>query len=115
MINQRDGVIAELRNEAYTLWASRWLAFRRRAAKAFPGLDFNLQVPNEEEVEESVFEEEVDLEVFSDIPSSIPLPGEAEIPAEASSAPSPVGASLSDSHDLEARTTEAARSSTPNI
>ena len=49
MISQRDGVIAELRDEACTLWASGWLAFRRRAAKAFPGLDFNLQVPDEEE------------------------------------------------------------------
>ena len=41
MVSQRDGVIAELRDEAYTLWASEWLAFRRRAAKAFPG--FGLQ------------------------------------------------------------------------
>ena len=37
MISQRDGVIARLRDEACTLWASRWLAFRRRAAKAFLG------------------------------------------------------------------------------
>ena len=49
MINQRDGVITELRDEACTLWAFGWLAFLRRAAKAFLGLDFNLQVPNEEE------------------------------------------------------------------
>ena len=27
MVNQRDGVIAELRDETYTLWASGWLAF----------------------------------------------------------------------------------------
>ena len=54
MISQRDGVIAKLRDEACTLWASRWLAFRRRAAKAFSGLDFNLQVPDEEEAEESI-------------------------------------------------------------
>ena len=27
MISQRDGVIAKLRDEAYTLWASGWLAF----------------------------------------------------------------------------------------
>ena len=51
MISQRDGVISELRDEACTLWASGWLAFRRRAAKAFPGLDFNLQVPDKEEEE----------------------------------------------------------------
>ena len=78
-------------------------------------MDFNLQVPNEEEVEEFVSEDEADLEVFSDIPSSVPLPGEDEVPAEAGFAPSPAGASPSNSHDLEARTTEAARSSTPNI
>ena len=44
MISQRDGMIAELRDEACTLWASGWLAFRRRATKAFLGLDFNFQV-----------------------------------------------------------------------
>ena len=38
-------MIAELRDEACTLWATRWLAFRRKAAKVFPGLDFNFQVP----------------------------------------------------------------------
>ena len=27
MVSQRDGVIVELRDEACTLWASRWLAF----------------------------------------------------------------------------------------
>ena len=27
MISQRDGVIAELRDEACILWASRWLSF----------------------------------------------------------------------------------------
>ena len=115
MISQRDRVIAKLRDEACTLWASGWLAFGRRATKVFPGLDFNVQVPNEEEVEESVSEDEADPEVFSDTPSSVLLLGEAEIPAKASYAPSPAGALPSDSHDLEARTTEAARSSTPNI
>ena len=115
MINQRDGVIAELRDEACTLWASGWLAFRRRAAKAFPGLDFNLQVPDEEEAEESIYEDEADLEVFSDAPSSVPLPGEAEAPAEDGSSPSPVGALPSDLHSSEARTTEAACGSPSNI
>ena len=115
MISQRDGVIVELRDEACTLRASGWLAFRRRATKAFPGLDFNLQVLDEEEAEESVCEDEADPEVFSDTPSSIPLTSKAEIPAEAGFAPSPAGASPSDSHGLEACTTEATRSSTPNI
>ena len=115
MISQRDGVIAELRDEACTLWASGWLAFRHRATKAFPGLDFNLQVPDEEKAKESVFENEADPKVFSDAPSSVPLPGEAEIPAEAGFSLSPAGALPSNTHNLEARTTEAAHSSTPNI
>ena len=79
------------------------------------GLDFNLQVPDEEEAVESFSDEEVDLELLSDTPGSVPLPGEAEIPAEAGSSPSLAGALPSDTHGLEARTTEVARGSTPNI
>ena len=115
MVSQRDGVIAGLRDEACTLWASRWLPFRHRAAKAFPGLDFNFQVPDEEEAEESVSEDEANPGVFSDTPSSVPLPGEAEVPAEAGSPLSPAGALPSDLLGLEACTIEAARSSTLNI
>ena len=69
-------------------------------------MDFNFQVSDEEEAEESVSEDEADPRVLSDTPSSIPLPGEAEVPVEAS--PSSL-------HGLEARTSEAARSSTSNI
>ena len=72
MISKRDGVIAELRDEACTLWAFGWLAFRRRVTKDFPGLDFNLQVPDKEEAEESVSEDEADPEVFSDTLSLVP-------------------------------------------
>ena len=115
MVSQRDGVIAELRDEACTLWGSGWLAFRRRAAKAFPGLDFNFQVPNEEEAEESVSEDETDLGVLSDTPSSVPLPSEAKVPIEASSPLSPAEDSPSDLHGLETHTSEAARCSTSNI
>ena len=96
MVSHRDKVIVKLRDEAYTLWASEWLAFRSIAAKAFLCLNFNFQVPDEEEVEESVFEDEVDPGVFFDIPNSVPLLGEAEVPAEVGSPPSPVGASPSD-------------------
>ena len=114
MISQRDGVIAELRDEACTLWASEWLAFRRRAAKDFPGLDFNLQVPDEEEVEESIFEDEADLEVFLEAPSLVSFLGEAEASTEAGSSPSPAGALPSDLHGSEARIIEATRSSPSN-
>ena len=115
MISQRNGVIVELRDEACTLWASRWLAFRHRAAKAFLGLDFNLQVPDEEQAKESISEDEVDPEVFTYTPNSVPLPGEVEIPTEAGSSPLPAEASPSNTPGLERRTTEAARSFTPNI
>ena len=115
MVNQRDGVIAKLRDEAYTLWASEWLAFRRRAANDFPGLDFNFQVPGEEKAKESVYEEKADPGVLSDTPSPVPLPSEVEVPIEAGSPLSLVGASPSDLHDLEARTSEVVRSSTSNI
>ena len=53
LIVQRDGVIASLRDEAYTQWASEWLAFQRRAANAFPGLDLNFDIPSDEKAEES--------------------------------------------------------------
>ena len=113
MVGHRDGVIAELKDEACTLWASGWLAFQCRAVKAFPGLGFNFPVPNldEEEAEESVSKDEEDPGVSSDTLSSVPLPGGVEVPAGAGSPLSPVRASPSDLHGLVARTTEAARSS----
>ena len=78
-------------------------------------MDFNLQVLDEEEVEESVSEDQADPEVFYDIPSSVPLPGEAEIPVEAGSSLLPAGASPSDSRGLEALPTEVVCSSTLEI
>ena len=41
LVSQKEGVIAELRDEACTLWDSGWLGFRRKATKVFLGLDFN--------------------------------------------------------------------------
>ena len=54
LVVQRDEVIARLRDEACTQWASRWLAFQRKAVNAYPGLDFNFDIPSDEEVEESL-------------------------------------------------------------
>ena len=42
LVSWRGEVIAELRDEACTQWASGWLAFQCRASRAFPGLDFNI-------------------------------------------------------------------------
>ena len=38
LASRRGEVIAELKDEAYTKWASGWLAFQRRASRAFPHL-----------------------------------------------------------------------------
>ena len=117
MVGHKDGVIAELKDEACTLWAFRWLAFQCRAAKAFPSLDFNFPVPDpdEEEAEEFVYEENADPRVSSDTPSSIPLPGEVEVPAKVGSPLSSAWASPSNLHNLEAYITKATRSSLSNI
>ena len=114
MVSQRDEAIAELRDEACTLWASGWLALCCRAATVFPGLDFNFQVPDEEEAEESIFEDEADLGLFSYTPSSVPLPSEAEVPTKASFLLSPAGVSPFNLHGSKACTSEAARSSSSN-
>ena len=45
---RRGEVIAELKNEACTQWASEWLAFQLRASRAFPDLEFNIQLFDEE-------------------------------------------------------------------
>ena len=69
LVAQRDEVIGRLRDEACTLWASRWLAFQRKAANAYLGLDFNF-----EEAEESF---------------SADYSGEPDTPTEAHSPSSP--------------------------
>ena len=66
-------------------------------------------------MEESISKDEADPKVFSDTPSSVPLPGETEAPAEAGSSPSPAKALPSDLHGSDARTTGADRSSPSNI
>ena len=67
--SRRGEVIAELKDEACTQWASGWLAFQRRASRAFPDLEFNILL-SDEEVEGSASEAEVDAsaEVFSRAP-----------------------------------------------
>ena len=53
LLVQRDGAIASLRDEACTQWAAGWLAFQRRAANAYLGLDLNFDIPSDEEAEQS--------------------------------------------------------------
>ena len=74
LVVQRDGVIASLRDEACTQWASGWLAFQRKATNAYPGLDLNFDIASDEEVEESF---------------SADCSGEPNTPADARSSSSP--------------------------
>ena len=63
LVSQRDGVIAELKNEACTQWASGWLAFQHRAFRVFPYIEFDFQL-SDEEAEESAFEDDADAKVL---------------------------------------------------
>ena len=55
LVAQRDEVIGRLRDQASTQWASGWVAFQQKAANVYPGLDFNFDLPSDEEAEESFF------------------------------------------------------------
>ena len=55
LVAQRDEVIGLLRDQASTQWGSRWLTFQQRAANVYPGLEFNFDLPGDEEAEESLF------------------------------------------------------------
>ena len=54
LVAQQDGVIRRLRDEACTQWVSGWLAFQKKAANAYPGLDFNFDISSDEVAEESL-------------------------------------------------------------
>ena len=88
LASRRGEVIVELRDEACTQWASGWLAFQRRASQAFPNLEFNIQL-SDEEVEESGSEAEADAgaEVLSGAPDRVPLPDDFWVPLESSFPP----------------------------
>ena len=73
LVVQRDGVIVNLKDEVCTQWASGWLAFQKKATSAYPGLDFNFDIPSDEEAKG---------------PFSLDYSGEPNAPAEACS-PSP--------------------------
>ena len=53
MVAQRDEVIRQLRDQAGAQWASGWLAFQQKAIRAYSDLDFNFDLPSDEEAEES--------------------------------------------------------------
>ena len=53
VVAQRDEVIRQLQDQAGAQWASGWLAFQRKAIHAYSGLDFNFDLPSDEEAEGS--------------------------------------------------------------
>ena len=53
LVVQKDRAITSLRDKAYTQWAFGWLAFQRKAANAYPGLDLDFDIPSDEEAKES--------------------------------------------------------------
>ena len=74
LVFQRDGAIASLKDEVCTQCASGWLAFQKKAASAYPVLDFNFDIPSDKEAEGSF---------------SPDYSGESNTPAEARSPSSP--------------------------
>ena len=97
-------MIAELKDEACTQWASRWLAFQHRVSRAFPYLEFNIQL-SDEEVEGSASKAEVDAgaKVLSGALDHAPLLSDPRVLPEASSSTSPTGAPPFDSSTFISR------------
>ena len=77
LVAQRDGVIRRLRDQASAQWASRWLAFQRKAVDVYPDLDFNFDLPSDEDAEESFsadYSQEPDTPTGAHSPSSSSAP-----------------------------------------
>ena len=53
LVAQRDEVIRKSRDQASAQWASGWLAFQQKAVHVYSDLDFNFDLPSDEEAEES--------------------------------------------------------------
>ena len=53
LVAQRDEVIGKLRDQASAQWASGWLSFQQKAVRVYPDLDFNFDLPSDEEAQES--------------------------------------------------------------
>ena len=78
LVVQRDEVIGRLRDEACTQWPSGWLAFQRKSANAYLGLDFNFDLPSDEEAEGSL---SADHSREPDIPAEAHFPYSPSTPS----------------------------------
>ena len=74
---QRDEVIRQLRDQASAQWAAGWLAFQRKAIHAYSDLDYNFDLPSNEEAEESFstnYSQEPGTPTTANSPSSSSVP-----------------------------------------
>ena len=77
LVAQRDEVIRQLRDQASAQWASGWLAFQQKAVHAYSDLDFNFDLPSDEEAEESFstnYSQEPGTPAVAHSPSSSSVP-----------------------------------------
>ena len=77
LVTQRDEVIGKLREQASVQWASGWLAFQQKATNAYSGLDFDFDLPSDEEAEEyfsANYSREPGTPAEADSPSSPSIP-----------------------------------------
>ena len=77
LVAQRDEVIRQLRDQASAQWASRWLAFQQKVVHAYSDLDFNFDLPSDEEAKESFstnYSQEPCTPVVAHSPSSSSVP-----------------------------------------
>ena len=74
---QRDEVIRQLRDQAGAQWAAGWLAFQWKAVHVYSDLDFNFDLPSDEEAEESLstnYSQEPGTPAVANSPSSSSVP-----------------------------------------
>ena len=77
LVAKRDEVIGILRDQANAQWASGWLAFQQKAANVYQGLDFNFDLPRDEEAEKSFsanYSQELGTPAEAHSPSSSSVP-----------------------------------------
>ena len=77
LTTQRDEVIRQLRDQAGAQWASGWLAFQRKAVRTYLDLDFNFDLPSDEEAEEffsTNYSQEPGTHALANSPSSSSVP-----------------------------------------
>ena len=77
LVAQRDEVIGRLRDQASAQWSSGWLAFQQKVVNVYSDLDFNFDLPSDEEAEESFSanysqEPGTPAEAYSPSSSSVP-------------------------------------------